>query len=116
MENGNTTMDPSVAAQFQILGGKLYGANGTLSTDNGVRTMPFVIQSKPSAINMTFAVQNGELTWTNPDFTENIAQFYKTPLGLLKRALILIKFIGPMAPQRGWGPISLVAQPSKYRI
>ncbi|KAI9684066.1 MAG: hypothetical protein M1822_005894 [Bathelium mastoideum] len=110
MPNGNTTTDPSLAAHFQIVDGVLYGPNGTMSTDAGVATMPFVVPSKQGAINTTFAAVNGSLNWTNPEFTENVAQFYQTPVGLLKNALILVKFIGPMNPERGWSPISLVAQ------
>ena len=110
MENGNTTTDPLIAAQFQILDGMLHNTNGTMSTDTGVKTMPFTMPSTSGAINTTFAVEDGGLTWTNPEFTENVAQFYRTPVGLLKNALVLVKFIGPMTPERGWSPISLVAQ------
>ena len=114
MENGNTTANSSLAAQFQILNGTLYGANGTISTDAGVQNMSFVVPAKPGAINTTFAIEDGGLTWTNPEFTENVAQFYQTPAGLVENALVLVKFIGPMTAEQGWSPISLVAQPSKY--
>ena len=113
MENGNTTTDPTLAAHYQILNGVLYGPNGTMSTDAGVLTMPFTISPKPGAINTTFFVSNGGLNWTNPEFTENVAQFYRTPVGLLQNALILVKLIGPMNPERGWSPISLAAQSGK---
>ncbi|KAI9692790.1 MAG: hypothetical protein M1820_009338 [Bogoriella megaspora] len=111
MENGNTTYDASQAARFKILDGILYGSNGTMSTNQGTLTMPFVIPQTLGTINTTFAVVDDGLTWSNPEFTAGVAQFYQVPPGLLKNAMVLAKFIGPMTPQRGWSAVNLFAQP-----
>lgn len=114
MPNGNTTVNCTRAARYNIQDGKLHIAGKIISTDVGVLNMAFEPSLDKGGITTRFFVNNGILNWTNSHFTEGVAQFYKLPPGLLENALILSKFVGPMRPKRGWSPILLNVKPSEF--
>lgn len=116
MANGNTTTNSSYATQYSIVNGQLVTSDGrTLSTSWGVESQAFSANDTVGPISTTFAFNASisSLSWSNANFTNGTAQFYKTPAGLLDNAQILVKFIGSMEPNRGWSPISLIAIPRK---
>ena len=114
MPNGNTTVNCTRAARYNIQDGKLHIAGKIISTDVGVLNMAFEPSLDRGEITTRFFVSNGILNWTSSHFTEGVAQFYKLPPGLLENALILSKFVGPMRPKRSWSPILLNVKPSEF--
>lgn len=114
MPNGNTTVNCTRAARYNIQDGKLHIAGKIISTDVGVLNMAFEPSLDKGEITTRFSVNNGILNWTNSHFTEGVAQFYKLPPGLLENAQILSKFVGPMRPKRGWTPIMLSVKTSEF--
>lgn len=114
MANGNTTTDASVATVYRIVNGQLMTYNGSyISTGYGVVDQTFAISPGLGPIGTYFSVTNRMLNWTNTNFSNGTAQFYKLPPGLLQNAQILAKFIGPMEPQRSWSPVILYVDPGK---
>ena len=114
MENGNTTTNASMAAQYYLNNGQLMTVSGKYaSTDVGVTSQAFRVSNQVLPINTTFSCTDGMLNWTNAEFSNGTAQFYKLPPGLLDNALILAKFLGPMQPERSWSPIVLRPEPGE---
>lgn len=109
--NGNTTTSLALAGRYEILNEQLMSTNGSyVSTSYNVLNQAFSISAYVEPINTIFSVLDGILNWTNPDFSNGTAQFYRLPANLLDNASILAKFIGPMEPAREWSAITLYAQ------
>lgn len=117
--NGNTTVDASLATIYRIVSGRLFVAadgGSYISTDYGVIGQTFAVASRLGAIWSDFSVNKHMLNWTNTNFSNGTAQFYKLPPNLLENAQILVKFIGPMEAQRSWSPVILYVDPRKFHF
>jgi hypothetical protein len=112
--NGNTTINSSLAAVYTINAGRLSTLNGShIATNVNVVDQAFGVTDYSLPINTTFSVNNMMLNWTNPQFSNGTAQFYKLPPGLLENALILVKYLGPMEAERSWSPVILYVEPGQ---
>lgn len=114
MANGNTTTDASSATIYRIVDSQLMTYNESyISTGFGVVDQTFAISPGLGSIATRFSVNSHMLNWTNMQFSNGTAQFYKLPPGLLDNAQILAKFLGSMEPQRNWSPVILYVDPGE---
>lgn len=117
MANGNTTTDTSSATIYRIVDGQMMTYNGSyISTSFGVVDQTFAISPGLGSIATRFSVNSHMLNWTNTQFSNGTAQFYKLPPGLLDNAQILAKFLGPMGLQRSWSPVTLYVDPGESLV
>lgn len=117
MEDGNTTTVASRAAICSIdKDGRLHVNSYIMSVNEGVPSAPFAANQGSFSISTRFSTTNTMLNWTNMAFSNETAQFYKLPAGLMDNAQILGKYFGPPEPNRGWTPIVFWAKPCTFLL
>lgn len=108
--NGNTTTDSTQATQYKITDGELSTVGGaTFSTSPNTAYQPLAVMSLLGSITTTFIVKGGVMEWTNTDFEDGTASFYKSPASLANNAQVIARFSGAVDPS--WSPVVLKAMP-----
>lgn len=107
MANGNTTMDSTKAAHYQISQGQLSDGNGHyVSMSSGVAYEPFALSSTTGST--LFFVQDSVLYWADQAFTDGGAMFFEVP-DILSNAEIVARFTSAADPS--WTQVTLKALP-----
>ena len=111
LPNGYLTTDGSQAAQYVIRNGQLtLQSGGSILTYEGIPFATFASSTTVGNLNTTFRIENGQLVWSNPAFTDGQAVLYQTQDSRQNSPRIVAIFYGT-APNGDYIRIRLVARP-----